>query len=344
MKTIDIKAPYLVFLGSETKITYAKTGAGISQWQPELCKGQINLSGGTIDLGLPQMTIADAADADIKSLIVGTASVGGGIPQEWLPTFEHAARAGLDIVAGVHSKLNDQPSLKAAAEEGGSNLVDVRVPPVPLTVGTGKKRSGKRLLTVGVDCAVGKKYAALTLERDMQAAGVNATFRASGQTGIMIAGTGIPIDAVVTDFISGAAEMLSPDNDDNHWDVIEGQGSIFHPAYASVSMGLLQGSQPDAFVVCTEAGRTHIEGWPGFKLPTIQEVIDRTTDIGKQLNPDICCVGICVNTSTLPDGESTKYLAALSQQTGLPCLDPIAGDTGKILEHMATIYGSLGGK
>lgn len=344
MKKVELKAPYLIFLGSETEPNYAKTGIGIAQWRPELCKGQLNLDGGTVDIGLPQMSIQDAVDAGIKSLIVGTASIGGGFPAQWLEPLEEAARAGLDIVAGVHSKLSDQPSLKAVAQESGAALIDVRVPPADLPVATGKKRTGKRLLTVGVDCALGKKYSALALERDMKSAGVNVDFRASGQTGIIIAGTGLPIDSVVADFISGAAEMLSPNNTDDHWDIIEGQGSIFHPGYAGVSMGLLTGSQPDAFVVCTEAGRTHISGWTHFELPTIEAVIERTVAIGKQFNADIRCVGICVNTSSLNDAERTQYLDDLSTQTCLPCVDPLKGGTGPIIAHVDSIYNILGRK
>ena len=334
MNTIEIRSPYLIFLGSETEVTYAKTGAGLAQWRPELCRGQISLPAGSVDLGLPSLAIDEAVDAGIKSLLIGTAAVGGGIPEDWLAMLEQAAAAGLDIVAGVHTRLNDIDRLKEAAASSGARLVDVRVPPKGLPVGTGKKRSGKRVLTVGTDCAVGKKYTALAIERDMKAAGFKATFRASGQTGIMIAGSGIPIDAVVADFLSGAAEQLSPDNESDHWDVIEGQGGIFHPGYASVTMGLLIGSQPDAFVVCTEAGRTHIEGWQDFELPSIEAVISRVSGIGKQVNPAIRCAGISVNTSKLPVDKREGYLSVLSQETGLPCIDPIAGDTKPIIERL----------
>lgn len=334
MKKIEIKAPYLLFLGNETKITYAKTGAGLAKWRPELCRGQIKLPGGTVDLGLPDMTIDMALDAGVKSLIIGTAAVGGGIPDHWLDLLEEAASKGLDIVAGVHSRLNDNLRLSKAANASGATLVDVRTPPTELPIGTGIKRTGKRLLTVGTDCALGKKYTALALERDMKAASLDATFRASGQTGIMIAGEGIPIDAVVADFISGAAELLSPDNHPDHWDIVEGQGGIFHPGYSAVSMGLLVGSQPDAFVVCTAAGRTHIEGWPGFELPSIEAVIERTIAIGSQVNPAIKCVGIAVNTSTIPGPERQPYLDALAARIGLPCVDPIANGTKPIINYL----------
>ncbi|HEY7854525.1 MAG TPA: N-acetyltransferase DgcN [Aquiluna sp.] len=323
MQLTELKAPYLIFLGSETNETYAKTGAGVAHWSPEKCMGQFHLEGGSVDLGLEEHSIESAANQGAKTLLIGTAMIGGGIPESWTKVLVTAMENGMDIVAGVHSRLNDIEELVLAAKANGVNLIDVRVPPKNLPVGNGKKRTGKRLLTVGTDCALGKKYTALAIDKELRNQGQAATFRASGQTGIMISGSGIPIDAVVADFVSGAAETLSPDNDPDHWDIIEGQGSIFHPGYAAVSMGLLIGSQPDAFVVCHQAGRTHISGWPEFELPTIQQVIDRTIDIGKQTNKSIKCVGISVNTSALRSEEAKEYLAALEEEFELPATDPI---------------------
>ena len=334
LDTIDLEAPYLIFLGKETDLAYAKTGAGLAHWRPELCKGQLRLAGCTVDLGLPDMTLQQAADAGVRSLVVGTASVGGHISDAWIDTLEAAAWLGMDVVAGVHKRLYEVPRLVAAAEKTGARLVDVRVPPKSLPIGNGMKRTGNRLLTVGTDCAVGKKYTALALEKDMKQAGMNADFRASGQTGIMIAGKGLPIDAVVADFLSGAVELLSPDNTADHWDVIEGQGCLFHPGYGAVSMGLLIGSQPDAFVVCTQAGRSKIEGWKEFALPSVEAVIERTMAIGKQYNPLIRCVGVSVNTSSLPVEGAEVYLQALSARVGLPCVDPVRNGTGSIIERL----------
>jgi uncharacterized NAD-dependent epimerase/dehydratase family protein len=324
VSVIELTPPYLLFLGEETSPVYAKTAAGLAQWRPELCAGQIRLPGGTVDLGLPTMTIAEAADAGVKTLVIGTAPVGGVIPDHWLDVLVEALEAGLSIAAGVHKKLADTPRLAEAARTSGATLIDVRVPPPNLPVGTGKKRSGKRLLTVGTDCALGKKYTALALEKEMARRGFDVDFRASGQTGIMIAGRGIPIDSVVADFVSGASEVLSPANSPDHWDVIEGQGSIFHPGFGAVSMGLLLGSQPDAFVVCTEAGREAIKGWDAFPLPTIDRVIERTIEIGSQVNPAISCVGISVNTSPLNSPEERhRYLATVQDTYGLPAVDPL---------------------
>ena len=332
MPTLSIQAPYLLFLGSETSAIYAKTAAGLAHWRPELCMGQLRLSPDTVDLGLPDYDVRSAAEQGAKTFIVGTAVVGGAIPDAWIDLLVEALHAGLDVAAGVHTRLSSSDRLVEAASRSGRRLIDVRVPPPHIPVGTGVKRSGKRLLTVGTDCALGKKYTALALEREMKARGLTADFRATGQTGIMIAGSGIPIDAVVADFVSGAAEMVSPANDADHWDVIEGQGSVFHPGYSAVSVGLLVGSQPDAFVVCTEAGRTHIKGWPSFALPSIEGVIERTLDIGRQVNPDIRCVGISVNTSMLDEIARAEYLGDLSAAFGLPAVDPIALGVGPIVD------------
>ncbi|GAB3282290.1 DUF1611 domain-containing protein [Parahaliea aestuarii] len=334
MNVIELTPPYLIFLGDVTTMTYAKTGAGLAQWRPELCAGQLSLVTGGVDLGLPAMTVAEAKAQGVRSLVVGTASVGGGIQPSWESTLVEAAEAGLDIVAGLHVRLASNARLATAAKASGVRLVDVRIPPADLPVGTGKKRSGMRLLTMGTDCAVGKKYTALALEAAMRDAGMAASFRASGQTGVMIAGEGLPIDAVVADFISGAAELLSPDNAPDHWDIIEGQGALTHPGYAAVTTGLLLGSQPDAFVVCHEAGRSQVSGWEDYPLPSIDEIIQRTVAVGSITNPGIHCVGVSVNTSTLAPDERRPYLEQLERELGLPCVDPLIDGMAAIVERL----------
>jgi uncharacterized NAD-dependent epimerase/dehydratase family protein len=286
------------------------------------------------------MTVADAARAGVGSLLIGVAPVGGTVPGQWWRIMEQAAEAGLDVVCGLHVRLADDPAMVAAARKSGARLIDVRVPPVNLPVGTGIKRSGKRLLTVGSDCAIGKKYAALALDLAMQESGMNSTFRATGQTGIMIAGEGLPIDAVVADFISGAAELISPDNDEDHWDIIEGQGSLFHPGYSGVSLGLLHGSQPDALVVCHDPARTTVSGWEHYALPSIDECITQHESMGRRCNPDIRCVGISVNTSSLCPEEREQYLEELRVETGLPCVDPLIDGCGAIVEHLQQQFGT----
>jgi uncharacterized NAD-dependent epimerase/dehydratase family protein len=338
LTTVDIRPPYLILIGAEYDPTYAKTGLGIVQWQPGLVAGQFRFPGCQVDLGVPDLSIREAVDLGVRSLIFGVAPVGGVIPESWWEVIGEAARAGLDIVCGLHAKLGDHPGVVAAAAESGANLIDVRVPPAGLPVGTGIKRSGRRVLMVGADCAVGKKYSALALNQAMREAGMKSTFRATGQTGIMIAGQGIAIDAVVADFISGAAELISPDNDPDHWDVIEGQGSLFHPGYSGVALGLLHGSQPDGFVVCHDAGRAAVSGWEHYALPSIDETIETHLTMGRRTNPDIRCVGITVNTSMLSDEERQPYLDGLSTRSGLPCVDPLIGGCGAIVTHIRSLF------
>jgi uncharacterized NAD-dependent epimerase/dehydratase family protein len=287
-----------------------------------------------VDAGVADWDVASAHARGARTLIVGSAAVGGRMPDHWVASLCEAARLGIDIVAGLHIPLSSLEGLADAAQAGGARLVDVRVPPAGIPVGNGRKRSGRRVLMVGTDCATGKKYTALALARDLKAAGVDADFRATGQTGIMIAGAGMPIDAVVADFLTGAAEVLSPANAPDHWDVIEGQGSLFHPGYLQVTVGLLVGSQPDAFVVCHDPRRSHITGWPDYALPSLSDVMARTIELGRLTNPAIRCVGISLNTSKVPPGEREALMAQITAETGLPCVDPIRDGTQAIIERL----------
>lgn len=317
--------PYLLFLGDTTEASFAKTALGLAHWAPDQCVGEMALPGATVSTGLPRITAVEAGEAGAKSLVIGVANQGGVIPASWIDPLVAALDAGLHIISGLHVRLASIPALAKAAKRNNRQLIDVRTPPASIPVGTGRKRSGKRLLTVGTDCALGKKYTALALYRAFQARGVDADFRATGQTGIMIAGGGMPMDAVVSDFEAGAAEVLSPDAHAQHWDVVEGQGSIFNPSYAAVSLGLLHGSQPDVFVVCHDPTRKTILGLEGFDLPTIEEVIDMTVRLGSRTNPAIRCGGVSLNTSSMSEGEAVQLLADESARLGLPVADPVRG-------------------
>ena len=332
---VQLASPYLVFLGDVGDDGHAKTGFGIVHWRADRCAGQMRFPECKVDLGIPEMSIEKAAADGIRTVIVGVAPSGGQIKDAWIAPLAGLARAGIDIASGLHSRLTDIPALVDAAAEGGARLIDVRVPPPDIPVARGRPRSGKRVLTVGTDCAVGKKYTALALHRELSNRGIPSTFRATGQTGIMIAGGGIPIDAVVADFISGAAEILSPDNDDDHWDVIEGQGSLLHPSYAGVTMGLIHGSQPDVVVLCHDAERSGILGLErSFPVPPIREVIDIVLRAAHITNPDCRCIGISVNTSQMSDERRDSYLAELEDEAGLPCVDPIATGISRIADTL----------
>jgi uncharacterized NAD-dependent epimerase/dehydratase family protein len=336
---IVLKKPYLILVGDEDDATYAKTGLGIVQWRRDAVAGQLRMSGAAVDLGVPDLDLDAAARANVGSLLIGVAPVGGKVPDAWWDVMRDAASRGMDVVAGLHTRLNDNPLLVRAAAASGAALVDVRVPPKNLPVGNGRKRSGMRLLTVGTDCAIGKKYSALALESAFRAAGRAATFRATGQTGIMIAGEGMPIDAVVADFIAGAAEVLSPDNAPDHWDIIEGQGSLFHPAYSGVSLGLLHGSQPDAFVVCHDATRQSVSGWEHYPLPAIGECIEVHQRLARRTNPDARCVGLSVNTSALPRELRASYLEELRHRHHVPAVDPLIDGCADIVTLTVSLFG-----
>lgn len=322
---LTLPQPYLLFLGDTTEASFAKTAFGLADWAADRCVGEFSAAGCTVTTGLPRLDPAAARAAGARSLVIGVANQGGVIGESWVAILIDAMEAGLDIVAGLHTRLTSVPALVEAARRTGQRLIDVRTPPTDIPIGTGIKRTGKRLLTVGTDCALGKKYTALALHRAFAERGLDADFRATGQTGIMIAGGGIPMDAVVSDFEAGAAEILSPDAPADHWDVIEGQGSIFNPAYAAVSLGLLHGSQPDVFVVCHDPSRKVILGMESFALPSVEEVIDLTIRLGSRTNPAIRCGGVSLNTSSLGAGEAEALLGSESRRLALPVADPIRG-------------------
>jgi uncharacterized NAD-dependent epimerase/dehydratase family protein len=334
LSSLILRSPYLIFLGDTQEMVDAKTGAGLVQWCPEKVMGQLRFDDCLVDLGVADLSIEEARARGVQSIVIGVAPAGGKIGQRWLQMLTEAAMAGLDLVSGLHCRLEEFPELVAAAQHSGARLVNVRTPADNLPIGTGEKRSGKRLLTVGTDCAIGKKYSALAITQCMKARGISADFRATGQTGIMIAGQGVPIDAVVADFIAGAAEAVSPANRADHWDIIEGQGSLFNPSYAGVSMGLLHGSQPDAIVVCHDPIRDVIDTARHLPLPSVAECIDLHLRCARLTNPNVCCVGVCVNTSELDPESKKSYLAELSAKLDLPCIDPIEDGCDAIVDKI----------
>jgi uncharacterized NAD-dependent epimerase/dehydratase family protein len=322
---VALPAPYLLFLGDTTDAGYAKTAFGLRDWARDLCVGEFAMPEATVTTGLPWLTPQEAHAQGARAIVIGVANTGGILKPNWIPSLVEALEAGLDVVSGMHGKLVASRELKAAADRLGRRLIDIRQPPAGIPVATGRKRTGKRLLAVGTDCALGKKYTAFAIARAMRRLGVNADFRATGQTGIMIAGSGMPIDAVLSDFVAGAAEILSPDAAPDHWDVIEGQGSLFHPAYAGVSLGLLHGSQPDVIVLCHEPGREHLLGYPDFPTPALTDAIALHLRMGSLTNPNIRCAGVSFNTAALSGGDADKVIHRASDAIGLPVADPIRG-------------------
>jgi uncharacterized NAD-dependent epimerase/dehydratase family protein len=328
---MKIVSPYLLFIGDATDQLSIKMALGVANWRPELCIGEYSVSGCSVATGIERMNIKQAADKGAKSFILGFANSGGLLDKKWFSYIIEAMEAGMDIVSGLHEKLSDFPELVKKAEQTQQKLLDIRHPQHGFVTGTGVKRTGKRLLTVGTDCSVGKMYSSLSIERSMQKFKFDVDFRATGQCGILIAGQGVAVDCVISDFISGATESLSPNNSAEHWDVIEGQGSLSHPAFAGVSLGLLHGSQPDALVICHDLNRSHMRGLPESQFPSIETTITLNLQAARLNNPRVKVVGIAVNTSSVSVEEGLAICAALSKQFHLPCIDPLRDGADSIV-------------
>ncbi|MEM6577835.1 MAG: N-acetyltransferase DgcN [Pseudomonadota bacterium] len=332
-----IETPYLLFLGDAPDMLAAKVAIGIRDWRPEHAVGQIRLPGCGADLGLKDLTLAEAQEQGARTLVIGVANRGGVISPAWKEVLIEALSMGYDIASGLHNLLRDEGDLMAAAQTHGTTLHDVRVPSVGYPIANGKKRTGKRCLAVGTDCSVGKMYTAMAMERDMLAAGMKATFRATGQTGILITGGGVPLDAVIADFMAGSVEYLTPDNDPDHWDLIEGQGSLYHVSYSGVTMALIHGGQPDALILCHEPTRSHMRGLPDYTPPSLSTLRDTALPIAKIANPACQAVGISVNTQHLSEADAKDYLARTEDEMGLPTTDPYRFGSAKLVDALAAL-------
>ena len=333
---MSFRTPYLMFLADAPDQLAAKTAAGVAHWRPDWCIGQLRLDGCKADLKLPDMTVDEAAQSGVGTVIVGVANRGGRLSPASIVPLKRALELGMDLASGLHIKLADVPELKAAAAAHGRTISDVRHPREDFDTGSGEDRSGKRLLAVGTDCSVGKMYTTLAIEKEMQSRGMKATFRATGQTGIFIAGSGVSVDAVVSDFISGAVEKISPANDADHWDIIEGQGSLFHASFAGVSLGLLHGAQADALVMCHETTRTHMRGLPKSPIPDIADCIALNERCAQLTNPAAKVVGFAINCAAL-DAAAERTLKEFEDKYGMPAVDPVKTGVGPLVDIVAGI-------
>lgn len=332
-----IKTPYLLFLGDAPDQLAAKVAQGIKDWRPDFAVGQLRLEGCQADMGVPDMTLAEAKAAGVKTLVIGVANRGGVISASWKKVLVQALEEGFDLASGLHNLLRDEEDLAAVARATGRSLHDVRIPSVKYPIANGVKRTGKRVLPVGTDCSVGKMYTALCMEREMHERGMKATFRATGQTGILITGDGVPLDAVIADFMAGSIEYITPDNDADHWDLIEGQGSLFHVSYSGVTMALVHGGQPDALILCHEPTRDHMRGLPGYDLPTLAALRDTALPLARVANPACKVVAISINTQKMSDEDARAYLAQVETEMGLPATDPFRYGAGKLVDALDAI-------
>lgn len=329
-----IETPYLLFLGDAPDPLAAKVAQGVRDWRPDAAIGQLRMEGCRADMRLPDMTIAEAVAAGARTLVVGVANRGGVISPAWLSILEAALGAGMDLASGLHNLLRDEPTLIAAARAHSRRLHDVRVPDRAYPIANGRRRSGKRLLAVGTDCSVGKMYTALSLEKAMRARGMTATFRATGQTGILITGDGVPLDAVVADFMAGSIEWLTPDAEPDHWDLIEGQGSLFHASYSGVTLALIHGGAPDALVLCHEPTRPHMRGLPNYKPPTLEALRDLSLTMARIVNPDVRVIGVAINTAAMHEEAALDYLEAVERRLGLPTVDPFRQGADRLVDAL----------
>lgn len=327
-----IQTPYLLFLGDAPDALAAKVAQGIKDWRPDVSVGQFRMPGCNADMGLTDMSLAEAKEAGAKTLVIGVANRGGYISDAWKAVLVEALNMGFDIASGLHNLLRSEPALVAAAQTNGCTLHDVRVPNSSYPIANGVKRRGKRCLAVGTDCSVGKMYTGIAMEREMRERGVSADFRATGQTGILITGSGVPLDAVIADFMAGAVEYLTPDNDDDHWDLIEGQGSLFHVSYSGVTMALVHGGQPDALILCHEPTRKHMRGLPGYQQPSLETLRDTALAMARVANPACVVSAISVNTQHLSDAEAKDYLQQTEQRLGLPTIDPYRDGAARLVD------------
>lgn len=334
---MTIETPYLLFLGDAHDQLAAKVGKGIRDWRPEFAIGQLRLPGCNADLGLEDLTLEEAKERGVQTMVIGVANRGGVLSESWKEKMIQALEMGFDLASGLHKLLRNEKDLMEVATEHGRKLIDVRVPEQEFPIATGKRRSGKRCLAVGTDCSVGKMYAALAMEKEMKKRSMNVDFRATGQTGILITGEGIPLDAIAADFMAGAVEWLTPDNDPEHWDLIEGQGSLFHVSFSGVTMALIHGGQPDALVLCHEPTRTHMRGIPDFGLPTLEEVRDLSLQIARVVNPDCKVIGISINTVAYDDEQAERYLQEVEKRMGLPTVDPYRHGAGRLVDALEAI-------
>jgi uncharacterized NAD-dependent epimerase/dehydratase family protein len=340
---------YLVLTEGHLGPQWSKTANSAFRYLPERCAAVLDSSVAPATVeevlgyggGIPVVaTLEEGLRHHPTALLIGIAPQGGGLPTSWRETLLGALRAGLDVVSGLHLFLADDPQLSAAAAEARARIFDLRRPPPDLPVATGLAREtgALRVLTVGTDCNIGKMTAGLQLRGALRHAGFSTGFAATGQTGILIEGRGIAVDAVVADFIAGAAEKLVLESaPGNEILIVEGQGSLLHPGYSGVTLGLLHGTLPDAQVLCHQAGRRTIYGAGGaydwVPIPPLSDVV-RLYEAAIAPLQEAPVVGISLNTRGLAEAAARDAVRRAEDETGLPATDPVRFDTAPLVNAL----------
>ena len=331
---------YLVLAeGRSADPHYGKTARGIVRYAPHPTVAILDSTrAGESEQGIPVVgTVEEALAYRPTAAVVGVATQGGRFPPEWRELLRRCIAAGLDVESGLHELVTEDPELSELARRHGVELRDLRKPPGGLSVPSGENLEVEAtiVLTVGSDCAIGKKTVALELDLEARRRGLESVFVPTGQTGIAIAGWGIAVDAVVADFLAGAAERLVVEGADRGKLLfVEGQGSIVHPMYSGVTLGLLHGSAPHALVLCHLAGATEIEGCPGHPIPPLPEVVELYERVSLPRRPaKVVCVAL--NTALIAtDDEARAAIADVKGETGLPADDPVRFGAGRLLDSV----------
>jgi uncharacterized NAD-dependent epimerase/dehydratase family protein len=315
---------------------YGKTARGVVRYGPHPTVAILDSErAGEEYEGIPIVaTVAEALPYEPTTALVGVAVAGGRLGPEWREIIRSAIESGLDVEAGMHEFLADDPELAGLAERHAVELRDLRRPPPDLSVPTGENltHGAAVVLTVGSDCAIGKKTMAIELHREAEARGIRSVFVPTGQTGIAIAGWGIAVDAVVSDFLAGAAERLvleGAERGDLLW--VEGQGALLHPQFSGVTLGLIHGSAPHALVLCHAAGATEIEGCPGHVIPSLTELVELHERIALPARR-AKVAALALNTSALDEEAARQAVEAAEEETGLVADDPVRFGAGRLVE------------
>jgi uncharacterized NAD-dependent epimerase/dehydratase family protein len=316
---------------------YGKTARGILRYAPDPTVAILDSThAGERHGGVPVVaTVEEALRFEPTTAVVGVATQGGRFPPAWRELLKSSIASGLDVESGLHEFISEDAELQSLARKHGVELRDLRKPPSGLNVPTGENLElpARIALTVGSDCAIGKKTVALELDLEARRRGLPSVFVPTGQTGIAIAGWGIAVDAVVSDFLAGAAEQLVVEGHRRGGELlfVEGQGSLSHPAYSGVTLGLIHGSAPHAFVLCHRAGSREIEGYPGHPIPGLPELIELHERVSLPLRPArVACIAL--NTAHLDEDESRAAIAEGAAETGIPTDDPVRFGAGPLLD------------
>jgi uncharacterized NAD-dependent epimerase/dehydratase family protein len=322
---------------------YGKTARGILRYAPDPTVALLDSThAGETHEGVPVVaTVEEALPYGPTTAVVGVATQGGRFPPAWRELLKQCIASGLDIESGLHEFVSEDAELAGLAREESVELRDLRKPPADLNVPTGENLElpAQIALTVGSDCAIGKKTVALELDLEARRRGLASVFVPTGQTGIAIAGWGIAVDAVVSDFLAGAAERLVVEGHRRGGELlfVEGQGSLSHPAYSGVTLGLIHGSAPHVFVLCHQAGSDEIEGYPGHPIPSLPELIELHERIALPLRPArVACLAL--NTAQLDEEAARAAIADAASATGLPADDPVRFGAGPLLEAVLAAF------